>query len=127
MKLLLDTPTFLWWLDTKEKLSERSLRACEEMENSVHLSLASIWEMQIKINLGRLKIAGSLAEAIARQREQGLQLLGIRPEHIYATSSLPAIHGDPFGRLLVAQAVAEDMILVTANRKLAAYPVPVLW
>jgi PIN domain nuclease of toxin-antitoxin system len=127
MRLLLDTNTFLWWLDTKERLSDRALQACEQVENSIHLSLASVWELQLKINLGKLEIIGSLADAIAKQRDQGLQLLDIRPEHVYATFSLPLIHGDPFDRLLVAQTLTENMTLVTADRKLVEYPVPVLW
>ena len=127
MQLLLDTHAFLWWLDTTEKLSERALQACEDTENSIYLSIASMWELQLKINLGKLKIMDTLASAITKQREQGLQLLDIRPEHIYATANLPEIHADPFDRLLVAQALTENMTLITANRKLALYPAPVLW
>lgn len=127
MQLLLDTHAFLWWLDTKENLSARALQACEAAENSIHLSVTSIWELQIKINLGKLNITSTLAEAIAKQRTQGLQLLDIRPEHIYATAILPAIHTDPFDRLLAAQALTEKMTLVTADRKLAGYPVKILW
>lgn len=127
MRLLLDTHAFLWWSDTAEKLSPRALAACESVENTLYLSLASIWELQLKINLGKLQLNGTLANIVTQQHGQGLQLLEIAPNHIYATAGLPMIHADPFDRLLVAQAVAEGMALVTADRKLGQYDVEVLW
>lgn len=127
MRLLLDSHTFLWWADTSERLSPRALAACESVDNSLYLSLASLWELQLKINLGKLQLNGTLADIIAKQRGQGLQLLEIAPDHIYATSKLPMIHADPFDRLLVAQATTEGMTLVTADRKLGQYDVEVLW
>lgn len=127
MKLLLDTHAFIWWNQDKERLTPAVLEACETPDNDLYLSLASIWEMQIKINLGKLQVAGTLPVAISKQCEQGIRLLEIRPAHVYATVSLPPIHGDPFDRLLVAQAFAENMTLITVDRKFVEYLVPVLW
>jgi len=127
MKLLLDSRVFIWWNQDQKRLSPRVLEACENPDNDLYLSLASIWEMQIKTKLGKLRVAGTLPGAISKQREQGVRLLNIYPEHIFATASLPPIHGDPFDRLLVAQAMTENMSLVTADRLLADYPVSVLW
>lgn len=127
MRLLLDSHAFLWWADTSERLSPLALAACESVENSLYLSLASLWELQLKINLEKLQLNGTLADIISKQRGQGLQLLEIAPDHIYATAKLPMIHADPFDRLLVAQATIEGMTLVTADRKLMQYAVEVLW
>lgn len=127
MRLLLDSHAFLWWADTLERLSPRALAACESVENALYLSLASLWELQLKLNLGKLQLNGTLADIITKQRGQGLQLLEIAPDHIYATAKLPMIHADPFDRLLVAQATVEEMTLVTADRKLVEYQVGILW
>ena len=96
MKLLLDSHAFIWWHQDKKRLSAEVMEACENPANDLYLSLASVWEMQIKTNMGKLRLAGTLPIAITKQRDQGLQLLDIRPEHIYATAGLPPIHGDPF-------------------------------
>lgn len=127
MRLLLDSHAFLWWSDTVEKLSPRALAACESVENTLYLSIASIWELQLKINLGKLQLNGTLADIVAKQRGQGLQLLDITPEHIYATAALPMFHADPFDRLLIAQVWMENMTLITADQKLSQYPVNILW
>lgn len=126
-RFLLDTHAFIWWNQDRSKLPTHVLAACENPQNPLFLSLASVWEMQIKITLGKLDVADSLKDALEHQQAQGLQLLEIAPNHIYATAKLPMIHADPFDRLLVAQAMLENMTLVTADRKLMQYAVEVLW
>ena len=127
MKYLLDTHAFLWWLEGNGRLSDKALRACEDAQNSLYLSLASIWELQLKIDLGKLKINDNLPAVIDSQCAHGLQLLTIKPVHIYALNTLPVIHTDPFDRLLVAQALQENMVLITTDQKIAQYPVKTLW
>jgi len=127
MKLLLDTHTFLWWDSEPEKLSRRALELCQNPENMIVLSVASIWEMQIKIQLGKLKIKMPLAEMIEQQQQNGIEILPVEASHIFAVESLPNYHKDPFDRLIVAQAIVEDAILVSADPLISQYPVTVEW
>jgi PIN domain nuclease of toxin-antitoxin system len=127
MKLLLDTHTFLWWDSEPEKLSRRALELCQNPENTLILSVASIWEMQIKIQLGKLRLDVPLAELIREQQENGIEVLPVESSHVFAVETLPNLHKDPFDRLLVAQAIAEEAILVSADPLVAQYPVRVEW
>ena len=127
MKLLLDTHTFLWWDSEPEKLSQRALELCQNPENILILSVASIWEMQIKIQLGKLKIKMPLSELIRQQQENGVGILPVEASHIFAVENLPNHHKDPFDRLLVAQAIVEDAVLVSADPLITQYPVMVDW
>ena len=127
MKLLLDTHTFLWWDSEPEKLSRRALELCQNPENTLVLSVASIWEMQIKIQLGKLQIKIPLEEMISQQQKNGIEILPVEASHIFAVESLPNYHKDPFDRLIVAQAIVEDAILVSADPLISQYPVTVEW
>ena len=127
MKLLLDTHTFLWWDSEPEKLSQHALELCQNPENMLILSVASIWEMQIKIQLGKLKIKMPLSELIRQQQENGIGILPVEASHIFAVENLPNHHKDPFDRLLVAQAIVEDAVLVSADPLITQYPVRVDW
>ena len=127
MKLLLDTHTFLWWDSEPEKLSRRALELCQNPENMIVLSVASIWEMQTKIQLRKLKIKMPLAEMIEQQQQNGIEILPVEASHIFAVESLPNYHKDPFDRLIVAQAIVEDAILVSADPLISQYPVTVEW
>lgn len=128
MKLLLDTHVFLW-LDTADERIPASVReACEDGANEVFLSLVSVWEMQIKTALGKMRPPidpVSLAEAYLKNAT--LRTLPIELAHIREMGGLPVIHGDPFDRMLVAQARHEGLALVTADRVIREYPVEVLW
>ncbi|MBL0346880.1 type II toxin-antitoxin system VapC family toxin [Candidatus Villigracilis affinis] len=127
MKLLLDTHTFLWWDSEPEKLSRRALELCQNPENTLVLSVASIWEMQIKIQLGKLQIKIPLEEMISQQQKNGIEILPVEASHIFAVESLPNHHKDPFDRLIIAQAIVEDAILISADPLISQYPVGVEW
>ncbi|HOZ45095.1 MAG TPA: type II toxin-antitoxin system VapC family toxin [Candidatus Hydrogenedentes bacterium] len=128
MKLLLDTHAFIWWDSEPEKLSPRALSLCEDSANQLHLSTASLWEIQIKSRLGRLKLSLPLPEIVTTQQEaNGLVLLSIHPDHVYALNALPALHKDPFDRMLVAQARSEGLHLITHDETVRTYPVDVEW
>jgi len=91
-------------------------------------SVASAWEMQIKLQLDRLKLTLSLAQMIENQRQtNNIQVLFVTLRHVLALQSLPAHHKDPFDRLLVAQANAEDAVLLSSDQVFAKYPVKLLW
>ena len=128
MKLLLDTHAFIWWDSEPQKLSAQVLALFQESSNQLLLSTASVWEMQIKLQLGKLQLERPLAELIAGQQEKnGIELLPVQLEHILALQTLPTHHKDPFDRLLIAQANIEDAVLVTADPIFAKYPVKILW
>ena len=118
MRLLLDTHVFLWAVTDSPKLkraARQTIRAAEE----VHVSAASIWEIAIKAGLGRLEgDASALLEAIA---SSGFRELPVSGAHAAAVQRLPPHHGDPFDRILIAQAIAEPLHLMTAEPVLARY------
>jgi PIN domain nuclease of toxin-antitoxin system len=128
VKLLLDTHAFIWWDGDQSKLSAAALGACQSLANSLHLSLASVWELQIKMQLGKLALRLPLADVLRDQQQQnGMALEPVTLEDILALSALPTLHRDPFDRLIIAQANRRGFHLVTHDPELARYPVPVLW
>lgn len=128
MKLLFDTHAFIWWDGEHSKLSSEALVACQSPANSLHLSLVSVWELQIKIQLGKLALRLPLADVLRDQQQQnGLVLEHVTLEYILALSTLPSLHRDPFDRLIIAQANRGGFHLVTHDPELARYPVAVLW
>ena len=127
MKLLLDTHIFIWWADNPEKLSHAALSALQEEANELLLSVASVWEMQIKIQLGKLKLSVPLKELVKTQQETNqLNLLPVELKHVLALDALPFHHKDPFDRLLMAQSIEEELTLVSADSQFSAYSVRLL-
>ena len=128
MKLLLDTHVFIWWDSEPARLSSQALALCQDRANTVLLSVASVWEMQIKLQLGKLKLSLPLAEVIeSQERINNIEVLPIILAHVLALQNLPAHHKDPFDRLLIAQANAEGAVLISGDPILAKYPVKLLW
>ena len=127
MKLLLDTHIFIWWADQPEKLSPAALSALEDEANELLLSVASIWEMQIKIQLGKLKLSLPLKELVKNQQETNdLTVSPVALTHVLALDALPFHHKDPFDRLLIAQSISEGLTVVTAESQFSVYSVKLL-
>ena len=127
MKLLLDTHIFICWADQPERLSQAALSALEDEANELLLSVASVWEMQIKIQLGKLKISLPLKDLITNQQETNdLKVSPVALTHVLALDALPFHHKDPFDRLLIAESIEEDLTLVTADSQFSAYSVKLL-
>jgi PIN domain nuclease of toxin-antitoxin system len=128
MKLLLDTHAFIWSFAEPEKLSPKALALLVDGDNDLVLSVASVWEMQIKIQSGRLRFTVPLKELVESQRQtNGVQVLPVEMEHVLALDALPTLHKDPFDRLLVAQANVEGAFLVSRDPVFSGYPVKLLW
>jgi len=128
MKLLLDTHTFIWWDSEPAKLSPRVLALCQDRTNSLLLSVASIWEMQIKLQLGKLKLNLPLVEIIeSQQQRNNIEVLPVALAHVLALQNLPPHHKDPFDRLLMAQANVEGATLLCNDPVFAKYAVNTLW
>jgi PIN domain nuclease of toxin-antitoxin system len=127
MTLLLDTHTFLWWLEGNRKLGRRARATIGAAESAVWVSAATAWEIAIKMGLGRLTLREPPETCLPREiRHSGFQTLAISVAHALAVRTLPLHHADPFDRLLVAQAEAEGMTLVTADTIFEHYGVPTL-
>lgn len=123
MRLLLDTHVFLWLLADPERLGEH-LDAAEDPRNELFVSAASSWEIAIKHGLGRLPLPEEPERYVpSRIRAIGALPLAVEHGHALAVGALPAIHRDPFDRLLIAQANALEMTILTADRLVAEYPV----
>lgn len=119
MKLLLDTQVVLWWSQGGARIKAEARRRIREADE-VFVSAASEWEVAIKVALGKLSVPGPLIEVVMAS---GFSPLPIDFAHAAAAGSLPAVHADPFDRMLVAQAAVERMHLVSHDRLLAKYPV----
>lgn len=128
MKLLLDTHVWIWWLTAPDRLTSEASSALSDAESRLYLSPASTWELMVKSAAGRVNVSGSV-EALVQEAisASGVQPLPIEHAHALQLRRLPPHHRDRFDRMLVAQAQADQMILVTANRQLSAYDVETLW
>ncbi|HYK47418.1 MAG TPA: type II toxin-antitoxin system VapC family toxin [Parafilimonas sp.] len=127
MKLLLDTHIFIWWADQPEKLPPAALSALEDDANELLLSVVSVWEMQIKIQLGKLKLTLPLKELLRKQQETNdLTVSPVALTHVLALDALPFHHKDPFDRLLIAQSIEEGLTIVTADSQFSSYSVKLL-
>jgi PIN domain nuclease of toxin-antitoxin system len=126
MAVLLDTQAFLWWVADDPRLSKRAARAIAATE--CLLSVASCWEMAIKASLGKLTLPGAVGRFVQEQLEvNGFSLIAISLEHAAGVADLPFHHRDPFDRLLVAQALAEGLSLVSADPIFRRYGVTRVW
>jgi PIN domain nuclease of toxin-antitoxin system len=127
MRLLLDTHVFLWYITADPKLPDTFRAASQDPANELYLSVASIWEVVIKYDLGKLPLPAPPADYLPQQREaHGFASLSIDEGAMSHLAGLPALHRDPFDRLLVAQALQHGLTIATVDPEVAAYPVPLL-
>ena len=123
MNLLLDTHALLWWLDDNPTLSAEARDAIADGRNLVFVSAVAIWEIRIKQALGKLQLPANFREVLDGQAFDELPLA---VDHAHRLAELPPLHRDPFDRMLVAQAMAERLTVVTRDPDIARYPVRVL-
>jgi PIN domain nuclease of toxin-antitoxin system len=127
-RLLLDTHAFLWWLAGDERLSVGAREAITEELDSIFVSAASTWEIATKHRLGKLPGAGAIVGDLTEVIEgQGFVGLPITIRHGQAAGALPGPHRDPFDRMLIAQAMLDDLVLVSNEQAFVAYGVGRLW
>lgn len=128
MRVLLDSHAFVWWDHAPAHLSARARSAIRSLGNEVFVSVASLWELQIKRLRGKLVLERSLAEMLRVQGERnGFRLLGVTPAHIWTLENLKNPRGDPFDLMIVAQAKAERMALVSRDAAMRGHGVEVIW
>jgi PIN domain nuclease of toxin-antitoxin system len=128
MRLLLDTHAFLWFITADAQLSSTAENAIRNPGNDAFLSIASVWEIAIKVNLGKLPIPLPLDTFIPEQlRLNRVSLLPIEMQHAFEVSRMAPHHRDPFDRMIIAQAQVERLELVSADAMFDPYPIRRLW
>lgn len=128
MDVILDTHVFLWFIAGEERLTPLARATIEEPDNEMFLSVASIWEMAIKYSLGKLVLTRPFGELIPAQLElNGISVLPLAVSHAAAVASLPFHHRDPFDRILVAQALTEQLPILSNDAVFDAYGVTRIW
>jgi len=128
VRVLLDTHAFLWAATGDDRLPRPVAEVVEDPGTRVFISVATTWELTLKVQIGKLRLPSPPAEHFAEHIERfRSELLPIHQRHVAALPELPAIHADPFDRMLVAQAIVEDLDLVTGDADLRRYPVRTIW
>ena len=121
--LLLDTHVFYWWMQTPQPISQNAFDAISDPRRAVFFSVAGAWEIWIKQNAGHIRVPDDLEEVLA---ETDIRPLEVTLPHAARAAKLPLIHRDPFDRLMIGQALEEDLVLVTRDAKIPEYDVPTI-
>jgi len=128
MKVLLDTHAFLWLITDEDRLSENARQTFLNTENSLFFSAASLWEICIKKSLGKITLKDGWFQTIQQELEiNTIQWLPIEMTHCAEVTELPFYHRDPFDRMLIAQAIVEEMKLLSRDSRLADYAIELIW
>ncbi len=128
MRALLDTHAFLWFVAGDSRLSIQARRIIEDTETSIFLSIASVWEIAIKVSTGKLSLRDPLDSIISHHlRDNVIALLDITVDHTVRLMALPFHHRDPFDRLLIAQAMTENLPILSVDSAFDSYAVIRLW
>jgi PIN domain nuclease of toxin-antitoxin system len=127
MDLLLDTHSLIWFLNGDEKLSDKAKSAIEDSTNSKIVSIASIWEIAIKISLDKFRFPKGFKHFLDMVEDNGFEILPITFEHAIGLSILEFIHRDPFDRLLIAQCMTDKLIIVTKDDNIKRYNIKTIW
>ena len=127
MKCLLDTHAYLWWLGDPGKVGSDARHLIMDAKNTIYVSVASFWEMGIKSSLGKLALSNTLTSLADSLADAGLTLLPVSPAHCAAVRNLPFHHRDPFDRMLISQAIQENMVMLSRDANFPLYPVALRW
>ncbi len=126
MRLILDTHILIWFLGGSRLLSKSRRQIIGATQNDIFVSIASLWEMAIKIRLGKLSLTKPFADVIKQISVEDIEILAITPEHTLQVSTLPFHHRDPFDRLVIAQAQVENLAIMTDDADFASYGAKIL-
>lgn len=128
MRVLLDTHAFIWWVTDNDQLSSTAKNVIADPGNILFLSSASAWEIVIKVRLGKLDLPEPPETYIpSRLIMNRFESLSIQMSHALQVVNLPALHQDPFDRILIAQSQVEEMPIITVDNKIIQYSVDVIW
>jgi PIN domain nuclease of toxin-antitoxin system len=128
MRVLIDTHIFIWYIQNSERLPSSIATYINDGRNDILLSIASVWEMAIKQSTGKLNLGLPYASFIEEQmRLNSMELLPLRLDHLEVVTTMPFHHRDPFDRILIAQAMLEDIVIISADSTFSSYPVQRIW
>jgi len=127
MKYLLDTHVVIWHFDDSPKLLQEVTEIIKNSENTLYISSISLWEIAIKMNLGKLDLSITLEDLLIRIKNSDAEILQIENEYLQNLSNLPFLHKDPFDRLLIATAIVEDLTIITVDDNIQRYDVSWVW
>jgi PIN domain nuclease of toxin-antitoxin system len=127
VKLLLDSHSIIWFLDGSSKLSKNARNVIEDENNIKFISSASLWEIAIKISLKKADFSISFVEFVSLIELNGFDILPIKTIHSLEVSQLPFFHRDPFDRMLVAQALVDELVVVTKDDWIKLYSIKAIW
>jgi PIN domain nuclease of toxin-antitoxin system len=123
MRYLVDTQSFIWFVEDDAKLPARTRTLMEDTGSQLVISIASLWEMTIKMALGKLAVSGDIAAMIDKLIGNGFTILPIEPRHLITLSTLAFMHRDPFDRIIISQSIRDDMPLISSDTVFSQYPV----
>jgi PIN domain nuclease of toxin-antitoxin system len=124
---ILDTHTAIWALKDRQLLSDKVKKIMDDVSLPLHISIVSAWEIAVKVSIGKLDFDGGSTNFLDRMRLNGINVLPIREKHLGIVENLPFIHRDPFDRILIATAIAENMAILTDDTNIQKYNVHWIW
>lgn len=127
MRILIDTQAFIWFVENDKQIPVKMKKYLENPENSIIVSIASLWEMTIKMSLGKLFLSCDIKEMTEKIYNNGFEILPILPEHIIKLSTLIYLHRDPFDRIIIAQGLTENMPIVSSDKIFDNYGINRKW
>jgi PIN domain nuclease of toxin-antitoxin system len=127
MNLLLDTHALIWFINGDNQLPEKSIKLIKKLDNKCFVSIVSIWEIAIKLSLGKLDLHGGFDEISRILRRYEIELLPITFEHIQTLMSLDYHHRDPFDRIIISQGLVENLSIVTKDENFPKYNIKIVW
>ena len=127
MNILLDTHAAIWFFENNKKLSKSVLNAICDLDNTVYVSIVSIWEIAIKLNTGKWNLDGGIDSFINAIYRNDFEIYGISVEQVKKFKDLPLIHRDPFDRMLITQSITGNMTIATIDENIQKYDVSWVW
>ncbi len=127
MAFLLDTHTFLWFINGDKKLPKNIRSVIDNIDNKCYLSIASLWEIAIKMRVNKLELDFGFSGLLSQIIDNNFELLDINFKHLLELTSLELHHRDPFDRIIIAQAIEENFTIITKDGNLKLYNIKVLW
>ena len=127
MDILLDSHAVIWFFDNDPRLSKPAIEAISNLDNTIYVSIASVWEVGIKYSTGKLTLNKGIDGFIEAISDNDFNLLEVSSEHIKEVAKLPFIHRDPFDRMLIAQAKIEGMTILTVDENIVKYDINTVW
>jgi PIN domain nuclease of toxin-antitoxin system len=127
MKYLLDTHTFIWYLENNPQLSSKVKNIIEDEKNEIYISIVSLWEIAIKLNIQKLELINPLADMISEADAQGFILSSLTLASVLNYQNLVRHHGDPFDRILISQSITENLPILSKDVNFDLYPISRIW